>query len=222
MKKKLSLLLITLLISFNVKSQCTLTISNVSLIPINYNSNDTIKAILDVWLLCDGSDLGQSFSINSNQINISSCYHITAGGSVENYIDTITLGILPPANYNLIVNAYESLYDTVCTHYDTVTTSIQFDVLTGINTFNKNLKISIYPDPVIDNINIKTPQFSSIEISNIEGQIIKTIVNSGTKTNVDHVGYSSYVVNVSDFPSGVYIVEVKTEKGIAVKKFIKE
>ncbi len=72
--------------------------------------------------------------------------------------------------------------------------------------------IDIYPNPTINNFTIETPQFSTIEISNIEGQIIKTLTSVGTKTNFD----------VSSFLSGVYIVEVKTEKGIAMKKFIKE
>ena len=35
---------------------------------------------------------------------------------------------------------------------------------------------------------------------------------SGNKTNVD----------VSALPCGVYVVEVKTEKGVEVKKFVKE
>ena len=50
----------------------------------------------------------------------------------------------------------------------------------------------------------------------------KNFKMQGNKTNVDHVGYSSYVVDVSSFPNGVYIREVKTEKGIAVRKVIKE
>jgi hypothetical protein len=29
-------------------------------------------------------------------------------------------------------------------------------------------------------------------------------------------------IDISSFPSGVYVVEVRTEKGIAVKKFVKE
>ena len=94
---------------------------------------------------------------------------------------------------------------------------------TGITENNLNDKsIKIYPNPATDNLIIETAQPSTIEISNIQGQLIKTLLTTGNKTNVDHVGYSSYVVDVSTFPSGVYIVEVKTEKGVAVKKFVKE
>jgi hypothetical protein len=53
---------------------------------------------------------------------------------------------------------------------------------------------------------------SVIEITNIEGQLIKTFTTIGNKTNI----------NVATLPDGVYIVEMKTEKGFAVGKFIKE
>ena len=97
------------------------------------------------------------------------------------------------------------------------------DTISAIVDFNSiYLNFSIYPNPANDNVTIEAPQSATIEILNIEGQLIKTLTTSGTKTNVDHVGYSSYVVDVSSFPSGVYIVEVKTEKGVAVKKFVKE
>jgi hypothetical protein len=33
---------------------------------------------------------------------------------------------------------------------------------------------------------------------------------------------SPITINITDMPSGVYVVEVKTEKGIEVKKFVKE
>jgi hypothetical protein len=64
----------------------------------------------------------------------------------------------------------------------------------------------------IDNITITCQQQSIIEISNFEGQRIKTLIASGNKTNID----------ISALPSGVYFVEVKTEKEVAVTKFIKE
>jgi len=77
---------------------------------------------------------------------------------------------------------------------------------------DKSTNISIYPNPATDNITIESPQQAVIEISNIQGQLIKTYTSSENKTNV----------NVSLLPSGVYVVKVKTEKGIAVMKFIKE
>ncbi len=70
----------------------------------------------------------------------------------------------------------------------------------------------IYPNPATNTLTIETPSPSTIEISTIQGQPIKTFASSSAKTNVD----------VSALPCGIYIVEVKTEKGVGVKKFIKE
>jgi hypothetical protein len=52
----------------------------------------------------------------------------------------------------------------------------------------------------------------AIEITNIEGQLIKTLITSSNKTDVD----------VSALPSGLYFVKVKTENGMKVEKFVKE
>ena len=82
----------------------------------------------------------------------------------------------------------------------------------GINEISMENEINIYPNPSNYAFTIETPTLSTIEISTIHGQRIKSLASTGTKTNID----------VSEFPNGVYIVEVKTEKGIAVKKFIKE
>ena len=92
----------------------------------------------------------------------------------------------------------------------------------GISENNFSEKINIYPNPTTDNLTVEAPAQSTIQIFTIQGQLIKTITTIGAKTNIDHVGLSSYVVDVSALPAGVYVVEVRTEKGIAVKKFIKE
>jgi hypothetical protein len=90
-------------------------------------------------------------------------------------------------------------------------------------SYNKS-KMNIYPNPSTNNITIDVSASSAtlitstlnmqatIEITNIQGLLIKTIAANGNKINID----------VSAFPSGVYVVEVKTEKGISVKKFVKE
>jgi hypothetical protein len=96
------------------------------------------------------------------------------------------------------------------------------DIAIGINELNGQIYFNIYPNPTTENITVETPPLSTIEISNIEGQLIKTLATNGTKTNIDHVGWLSYVVDVSALPCGVYVLQVKTEKGVAVKKFVKE
>jgi len=87
-----------------------------------------------------------------------------------------------------------------------------YDCNEGIEEYALENEINLYPNPSTDNLIIECPEQSTVEILNIQGQILKMIVKSGNKT----------VIDVSSFPSGVYIVEVRTEKGMAVKKFVKE
>jgi lysozyme len=84
--------------------------------------------------------------------------------------------------------------------------------VTAIEQNNFNDVLLIYPNPAQDELTIVTPQKSTLEILNIEGQIIKTINSTEKQT----------IIDLSDLSRGVYIIKAKTEKGIAVKKFIKE
>jgi len=88
---------------------------------------------------------------------------------------------------------------------------------TGIEKINNNTSnIAVYPNPAIKSITIDVSATlnmqATIEISNIQGQLIKTFATTGNKTSVD----------VSSFPSGVYVLEVKTEKTVEMSKFVKE
>jgi photosystem II stability/assembly factor-like uncharacterized protein len=82
----------------------------------------------------------------------------------------------------------------------------------GINEINYNNNILLYPTPAINNIIIEIPQQEIIEISNIQGRLIRSLKVIGNKTSID----------VSGFAKGMYFVKVKTENGISVKKFVKE
>lgn len=91
--------------------------------------------------------------------------------------------------------------------------------ITDIKELSNSSFTDVYPNPTIDNLTIETPpvlpvgrQISIIEILNIQGQLLKTLTSSDNITSID----------VSTFKSGVYVVEVKTEKGVVVKKFVKE
>jgi hypothetical protein len=70
----------------------------------------------------------------------------------------------------------------------------------------------IYPNPAFDNITIESPPQAMIEITNMQGQLVKTLAATGNKTSID----------ISGFAGGVYVVRVAAADIYAVKKIIKE
>lgn len=72
-----------------------------------------------------------------------------------------------------------------------------------------NNLVSIYPNPVINNLNLQTDlQIIKIEITDITGRLLYTI--------------ESKTIDCSNFSKGVYFIKVYSSKGIAVNKFVKE
>jgi hypothetical protein len=82
----------------------------------------------------------------------------------------------------------------------------------GISEKNSDNSFAIYPVPATNTVTIENSQRAVIEITNLQGQLIQTITTRGNKTNID----------ISSFPNGVYIVEMKTDEGIVVRKIVKE
>ena len=85
-------------------------------------------------------------------------------------------------------------------------------VTVGINELSDSFNITVNPNPAIDKITIETPQKALIEITNIEGQTINTFNITSPETTID----------VSGLSGGVYIIKMQSDKGVVVKKFIKE
>jgi len=122
--------------------------------------------------------------------------------------DTIPLGVwFNGANWTIYHQDMTPITNLAC--YNVL---ICGNINAGITGYFADKAINLNPNPAKDNITITCQQQSIIEISNFEGQRIKTLIASGNKTNID----------ISALPSGVYFVEVKTEKEVAVTKFIKE
>lgn len=101
---------------------------------------------------------------------------------------------------------------TVDSSFVTVSTPMRSCSTIGVNELSNSLNFSVFPNPASDKLTIECNQKASLEILNMEGQIIQTIHNGGKKTTID-------LVNLS---SGIYIIKAKTDKGITVKKFIKQ
>jgi polyhydroxybutyrate depolymerase len=72
--------------------------------------------------------------------------------------------------------------------------------------------IEIFPNPCSDVLTVNISGKATVEILTMEGQVLKSTELNDTHTTID----------ISDFAAGVYLVKVKNESNIAVKKFVKE
>ncbi len=81
----------------------------------------------------------------------------------------------------------------------------------NVNEINNDKNISIYPNPVKNELNITSAStLKSVRIINAVGQEIfeaKVIGNS-------------YKVNTSSYKNGIYFVQIESEKGMNIKKFV--
>lgn len=85
----------------------------------------------------------------------------------------------------------------------------------GMNNLSFLDGISIYPNPANDIITIENSSFMKdqlISVYDVRGQLLSQQPMLQPKTNID----------ISTFAKGLYYIKLKTEKGIAVKKFVKE
>lgn len=80
--------------------------------------------------------------------------------------------------------------------------------------------VSLFPNPATESISLSYPSSNACEahvrVVNSMGSVVmnKNLVCSG--------GQNTFVISVSDFASGVYYLEFKTDKGFAAKRFIKQ
>jgi outer membrane protein assembly factor BamB len=79
------------------------------------------------------------------------------------------------------------------------------------NPEQKN-EIKVFPNPTHNKIEVTGLDNGTIEIINLQGQIVKTLNTSGTKTTID----------LSKLPSGLYLVKILSYEGVVTKKLIKE
>ncbi len=86
------------------------------------------------------------------------------------------------------------------------------NAITSTSIENKeNLTLSIYPNPSNDIFYVKAPINSFLNVTDVSGKQIKSIVVETEET----------AVNLSDFTNGIYFVQVKTATGVLNKKIIK-
>jgi len=89
------------------------------------------------------------------------------------------------------------------------------DLSSSIQETEKNAKMVIYPNPIGNTLNVKNMVQGSyqLQISDLAGRIV---LEKSVQMNKE-----SFSLDISSIPSGVYFIQLKQEKNVYVKRFIK-
>lgn len=77
------------------------------------------------------------------------------------------------------------------------------NVTVGVDAIDELKSFSIYPNPAMDNITVKTAQEQEFEIYTIKGQLVKSFsANNGQQIDIDRL------------PSGIYLLKTKSSENV--------
>lgn len=219
--KTLQLSLATLMVCWfltsNSKAQ-TQAIDSLKIIPTNPTTNDTIKLIIYSYSPYTPCDLDTvAFDTMSNKIFVSATPVIGIGPATCTSIDTLTIGKLSAATYELICDLGT---DAPPTTYDSDTLFFTVQQSNGFQFIgNSNHKIKIYPNPFATTTTISIDNellTSSTEIRmyDILGREVKRISKTKNK---------EVTITRDNLTSGLYFLKLITDdKIIDARKIIVE
>ena len=115
----------------------------------------------------------------------------------ESYMDPLT----ESGTFNYCVEVVYDDYAVSCPQ------CVEFEYIISVDENNANA-MSVYPNPVKDNLTIVAENMTRITITNTLGQVVldEDVVND------------SEVINMSQYEAGVYVVRITTESGVAVER----
>ncbi len=163
--------------------------------------------ILNLSVIAIDTSLTVSYPVISANASGASYQWLDCNNAFANIIGETSQSYTATSNGNYAVRITQGLCtDTsACVQITTV----------GIATIQTN-GISFYPNPVTDNLQIQTAlQIKNIEITDITGRLLYT-------TTSKTLPCRQAGINCRGFAKGAYFIRAITEKGIMVKKFMKE
>jgi hypothetical protein len=167
--------------------------SNTAIVNVTVNTLPTINATTNNTLLC----VGQTASLTANGTATSYTWNTNETGSIIAVSPTVT------TNYTVTGTDVNG-----CENNAVITQDVS--LCTGINNITTNNNImTLFPNPSSSILTIQTTEeIKEVYIFNTLGDLVRT---ENTNTfSVEHLS------------SGIYMIHVKTEKGINTLRFIRE
>ena len=81
----------------------------------------------------------------------------------------------------------------------------------GINSYDE-IAVSVFPNPFTETIHIEAKNISQVNVLNMNGKLLY----ENKLNNMDNT-----ILDLSNFPKGMYILQVVSDKGISVERIVK-
>lgn len=179
--------------------------------PSNPTTNTQIGVVASTMFQSGSCDL-QSVSVNisSQTIDVYAVHNLGPMTYICSSVDTTSIGTLESGlyklRYHLNCNGFPATPDI---------DSIYFNVIpfTGLNTV-ENPDFFVYPNPANDYIsvlNFSEKNIHHISLFNQNGMLIQRL----------DVNKNEFIIDISDYKRGLYIIEIFFGDRISLNKFIK-
>ncbi len=161
---------------------------------------------LDLNIVVPGVTTGFDVNALLVQGGGSICASLDVQGATFIVIPNFICNLLNIGKVNPDMQDPQAFYDELMDSYSRNITSV-----------NNDLEITVYPNPAQEQININ---FNSNIEENIEIEVVNSV---GQKMlQINNVTNINNIIDISSWPSGVYIVNARTEKNITIERFIKK
>jgi hypothetical protein len=160
-----------------------------------------------------------TYTVTGLQIKIKGCYGQAAlVPPTQSQIDTITIGQLPPGNYQISQKAYLSSTNQHCTPIDSNQVALTLTVSSGTVTtsispteWSVDGNYNVYPNPSVNSLFIRgISTEAEASIFSVTGALIsKEILNN--KNSID----------TQNLPAGLYFITITDKGKNQTTKFIK-
>ena len=177
----------------------------------------------EIWSIVNNTMVAHPFHIHDIQFNVVDRNGVAVTGIETGWKDVV---LVRPQETVRVIAKFETFYnDNIpymyhchLLHHEDEGMMGSFIVnspaSTGINSnIYNDIKVELYPNPVGDILYTTIPKGADFVIYNSTGQVIEYYEKSFLEDKL--------VVHTSSFVNGMYFIQVKTPKGIIVKKFVK-
>lgn len=211
------LLLLVLACHHSSFGQCCPYFDELSIIPENPTTADSIQFVSLIVTPQLGRQLHSSFSYTKNgTFKLEKCFWWNTWEALDYFKDTFSIGQLEAGNYTIKVAAFKAHSIDSCFQEPTNDTIFSFYVasVNSIQAFNKTEEVGLFPNPVIgEYIHIqKNVEFDQLICMDAMGRIVKSLA-TGRKNDTEF--------NVSDLRPGMYSILLLSQNNIVSKqKFI--